>query len=182
MALKIVNTVGDLAKVSASAKASQQLDVGDDVEDVDFKPLSREQAETFRRANPSVSSWAVLAGQLVVGVLAACAAWGLTGSQNVGWSVLYGALAVVIPGALFLRGLGIKVSLLNPGAAVAGFFLWEMVKIGLTIAMLFTAPRWVPDLSWLAMLVGLVVTMKAVWLLLLLRSRSNRQTLIKRVD
>jgi ATP synthase protein I len=81
---------------------------------------------------------------------------------------------VVVPGALFARGLTSKVSSMNPGAAVAGFFLWEMVKIGLTVAMLFAAPRMVSDLSWPALLVGLVVTMKVVWLVLWFQSRSNR--------
>ena len=41
--------------------------------------------------------------------------------------------------------------------------LWEMVKIGLTVAMLFAATRLVKDLSWPAMLVGLVITMKVYW-------------------
>ena len=59
----------------------------------------------------------------------------------------------------------------NPGAAVVGFFLWEMVKIALTVAMLFAAPRLVTDLSWPAMLVGLVVTMKVYWLALLVRPK-----------
>lgn len=62
---------------------------------------------------------------------------------------------------------------MNPGAAVAGFFLWEMVKIGLVIAMLFAAPRIVSDLSWPAMLIGLVVTMKVVWLVLLLDAKTR---------
>jgi ATP synthase protein I len=47
------------------------------------------------------------------------------------------------------------------------------VKIGLAIAMLFAAPRLVLNLSWPAMLVGLVVTMKVVWLVLWLRARLN---------
>ena len=104
MALKIVDSADHLAKVRARSKeASQQGDAGEDVGDEDFEPLSREQAEKFRQANPSVSHWAVLVGQLVVGVLVASAAWGLTGKQNVGWSAFYGALAVVIPGAVFAR-------------------------------------------------------------------------------
>lgn len=110
----------------------------------------------------------------MVGCLVACAAWLLTGRQSAAWSAFYGALAVVIPAALFARGLTSKVSSMNPGAAVAGFFLWEMVKIGLTLAMLFAAPRLVPDLSWPAMLVGLVVTMKVVWLVLLLQPRPKK--------
>ncbi len=140
----------------------------------DFKPLTREQAQKLRETSSFISPWRVLAGQLLVGSLVACAAWLLTGRQSAGWSALYGALAVVIPAALFARGLTSKVSSMNPGAAVAGFFLWEMVKIGLTVAMLFAAPRLVPDLSWPAMLVGLVVTMKVVWLVLLLQPRLKK--------
>ncbi|HQS33478.1 MAG: ATP synthase subunit I [Polaromonas sp. 39-63-203] len=141
------------------------------LEEESFKPLTRQEAAALRRANPSVSPWEVLAGQLAAGVVLALVAGLLNASYSVGWSALYGALAVVLPGALFARGLTSKVASMNPGAAVAGFFLWEMVKVGLTVAMLFAAPRWVPGLSWPAMLVGLVVTMKVVWLVLLLRAR-----------
>ena len=137
--------------------------VYEDEAKVAFKPLSREEAQKLREASPSLSPWVVLAGQLVTGVLVALAAWALTGKQNTGWSALYGALAVVIPGALFARGLTGKVWSMDPGSAVAGFFLWEMVKIGLTMAMLFAASRVVSGLSWLAMMIGLVVTMKIVW-------------------
>jgi ATP synthase protein I len=160
--------------------ASDDIEAGGNEES--FKPLTRQEADKLRQASPSISAGTVLAGQLTTGVVLAVAAVLLTGRQNVGWSVLYGALAVVVPGALFARGLTSKVALMNPGAAVAGFFLWELVKIGLTVAMLFAAPRVVADLSWPAMLVGLVVTMKVVWLVLVLHARSNRQALIKRVD
>lgn len=134
-----------------------------EAKDEGFKPLTREEAQKLREAHPSVSPWAVLAVQLVVGVVVALAAWWLTGRQSVGWSALYGALAVVVPGAVLARGLTSKMSSMNPGAAVAGFFLWEMVKIGLTVAMLFAAPRLIENLSWPAMLVGLIVTMKVYW-------------------
>ena len=160
--------------------AGNELDKGGTEEN--FKPLTREEATKLRQASPSISAWTVLAGQLATGVVVALAAALITGRHAVGWSALYGALAVVIPGALFARGLMSKVALMNPGAAVAGFFLWEMVKIGLTVAMLFAAPRVVMDLSWPAMLVGLIVTMKVVWLVLVLHARSNRQALNKRVD
>ena len=138
------------------------------------KPLSREQAAMFRQQHPVLSPWKVLAGQLAAGLVMALAAWLLTGNPNIAWSVLYGVLAVVIPGALFARGLMSKVSNVNPAAAVAGFFVWEMVKVGLTVAMLFAAPRVVMNLSWPAMLVGLVVTMKVVWLVIFFNSRSKQ--------
>ena len=139
-----------------------------------FKPLTREEAQKLRETVPLLSPWSVLAGQLAVGVLVACVTWALTGQRSAGWSALYGALAVVIPAALFARGLTGKVWSMNPGTAVAGFFLWEMVKIALTVAMLFAAPKLVSMLSWPAMLVGLVVTMKTSWIALLFAARKNK--------
>jgi ATP synthase protein I len=170
---KMTSSVKVVSVNQAVRAASSEFDDADGAINKCFKPLSREEAQKLRSENPSVSPWVVLAGQLVTGALVACAAWALTGKQSAGWSALYGALAVVIPGALFARGLMSKVSSMNPGAAVAGFFLWEMVKIGLVIAMLFAAPRIVSDLSWPAMLVGLVVTMKVVWLVLLLNAKAR---------
>ena len=139
-----------------------------------FKPLTREEAQKLRETVPLLSPWSVLAGQLIAGIAVACVAWALTGQRSVGWSALYGALAVVIPAALFARGLTGKVWSMNPGTAVMGFFLWEMVKIALTVAMLFAAPRLVSMLSWPAMLVGLVVTMKVSWLALVFAARRNK--------
>lgn len=130
----------------------------------DFKPLTAEQARELRARNPSVSPWRVIAGQAVVGLVVALVTWGLTGRQNLGWSAGYGALAVVIPAVVFARGLTGRFASLNPGTAVFGFFLWEMVKMALSMAMLIAAPRLITALSWPAMLIGLVVTMKAAWL------------------
>ena len=131
-----------------------------------FKTLSAEEARQLREQNPPVSPWWVIAGQVVVGLVVALAAWALTGRQNVGWSAGYGALAVVIPAAVFARGLMGRTSSLNAGTAAVGFMLWEMVKIALTVAMLVAAPRLVSGLSWPALLAGLVLTMKVYWLAL----------------
>lgn len=131
-----------------------------------FKPLSAQEARRLREQNPPVSPWWVVGGQAVVGVLVALAAWGLTGKQNVGWSAGYGALAVVIPAAIFARGLTGRFSSLNAGTAALGFMLWEMVKIALTVAMMVAAPRLVAGLSWPALLIGLVLAMKVYWVAL----------------
>ena len=130
------------------------------------KPLSAEEARKVRERNPPVSPWWVVAGQAGVGFLAALAAWGVSGKQNVGWSVAYGALAVVIPAAVFARGLTGRFASLNAGSAAVGFLLWEMVKVALTIAMMMAAPGLVAELSWPAMLVGLVLAMKVYWVAL----------------
>jgi ATP synthase protein I len=159
------------AAVDRAARASGHED---ETERDDFKSLTREQAQQFRKDHPQVSLWHVLAGQFVAGLLVALLAWLLTGRSSAGWSALYGSLAVVIPAALFARGLTGKVWSMNPGTAVAGFFLWEMVKVALTLAMLFAAPRLVSMLSWPIMLVGLVVTMKVSWFALFLAARHKK--------
>jgi ATP synthase protein I len=131
-----------------------------------IQPLSAEQARRVREQNPPVNPWWVVLGQAGVGLVSALLAWALTGRQNVGWSVAYGALAVVIPAAVFARGLTGKFSSLNAGTAAVGFLLWEMVKIALSLAMLALAPRLVAGLSWPALLVGLILAMKVYWVAL----------------
>ena len=101
-----------------------------------------------------------------MGLGVALATWALTSRASAAISAAYGALAVVLPAALFARGVTSKVASLNAGAAGLGFFVWEMVKIALTVAMLFAATRVIPDLSWPAMLAGLIVTMKVYWVVL----------------
>jgi ATP synthase protein I len=142
-------------------------------EEPPFKPLTAQEASRLREQNPPVSPWWVVAGQALVGLVVALAAWALTGRQNVGWSAGYGALAVVIPAAIFARGLTGRFSSLNAGAAAVGFMLWEMVKIASSIALMAAAPRLVPELSWPALLVGLVLTMKVYWIALLYRPRTG---------
>lgn len=131
-----------------------------------FKPLTADQVVELRKRQPLLSVWRVVATQILLGFLAAIAAWWFSGRLAVVYSVVYGAMTVILPSALFARGLTGRVASMNASAAVFGFFLWEIVKIGLTVAMLFAAPRLVSDLSWPAMLVGLVVTMKVYWLAL----------------
>jgi ATP synthase protein I len=128
-----------------------------------FRPLTAEEVHNLRLQQPLLSIWRVVFAQVLVGLAVAAFTWLFTGLVSAAWSSAYGALAVVIPAALFARGLTSKATTLNSGTAVFGFLLWEMVKIGLTIAMLYAAIWLVKDLSWPAMLVGLVVTMKVYW-------------------
>ena len=133
---------------------------------IDFKPLTAEQAKALREQHPSISPWWVVVAQLVVGVLVALIAWGVTGRQTVGWSAACGALAVIVPAALFARGVTGQFAKANAGSAVLSFFVWEFVKILVTVGILFAAHRMVTGLSWPAMLIGLVVTMKVYWIAL----------------
>lgn len=131
-----------------------------------FEPLTAEQAVELRKRQPLLSVWRVVGVQALLGLLVAWFVWMVSGRMAAVYSAAYGALAVIVPAALFARGLTSRMASANVGAAVFGFFLWEMVKIGLTVAMLFAAPRLVEDLSWPAMLAGLVVTMKVYWVAL----------------
>jgi ATP synthase protein I len=131
-----------------------------------FEPLTAQQAAELRKRQPLLSGWRVVGVQALLGLLVAWLVWLVSGRMSAVYSAGYGALAVIIPAALFARGLTSRVASANVGAAVFGFFLWEMVKIGLTVAMLLAAPCLVIDLSWPAMLVGLVVTMKVYWVAL----------------
>lgn len=144
-----------------------------EAEDSDFKPLSAEEAEQWRKRHPPVSIWRIVWGQALVGTLVALVAWLVSGKSHLGWSAAYGAFAVVLPAALFARGMARQKS--SAGASMVGFFGWELVKIVLTVAMLAAAPRLVPGLSWLALLAGMVVTMKTYWIALMVRA-GVRQT------
>lgn len=140
-----------------------------EAEDSDFKPLTAQEAEQWRRRNPPVSPWKVVLGQSLVGVVVALVAWVWTQDVRAGWSAAYGSLAVVVPAALFAYGVLRQKSAPRPGLAMLGFVGWEAAKIVLTIALLVAAPRVVPDLNWLALVAGLVITMKTYWVALMVR-------------
>jgi ATP synthase protein I len=136
-----------------------------------FKPLTREEAQALRAREPSLSPWRVVAMQVAFGGVAALLAALVSGRQAVAWSALYGAAAVVVPGALMARGMTSRLSSLTPGSSAVSFMLWESVKIAVSVAMLVLAPRLVQPLSWPAMLVTMVLCMQVYWLALLWRGR-----------
>ena len=151
----------------------------DGEQESDFKPLTREEAHRWRSAQPQVSVWWLVGVQLLVGLSAGALGWLLTQRASVAWSVLYGAAAVVLPSALMAYGVtSSAVSRLLVGvaqAAFAGFLLWEGVKIVVAVLMLWLAPTVVPDLSWLGLLAGLVLTLKVYWFGFWIRARGSKQ-------
>jgi len=146
------------------ARIPPQDDEDGDANGTDYlRSLTAEEAQKLRLQQPLLSIWRVVLAQVVVGLAVAALTWLFTGRVSAALSAAYGALAVVVPAALFARGLTSKASTINSGTAVFAFLLWEMVKIGLTVAMLYAAIWLIKDLSWPAMLVGLVITMKVYW-------------------
>jgi ATP synthase protein I len=136
-----------------------------------WKVWTRQEAQALRRDQPLLSPWRVVAVQAGVGLLVALVWWLVSGEPSEGWSALYGAAVVVVPGALMARGMTSRLTGMNPGVSAVSFMLWEFLKIGVSVAMLVLAPRWVQALSWPALLVALVVCIKVYWFALLWRGR-----------
>lgn len=145
-------------------------------EEPQIKPLTPQEAAVWRKRQPKVSMWRILGFQALVGLLVALLAWWVV-DRDAGWSAAYGTLAIVVPAALFARGVARNSgSAANAPGAIARLFAWEFVKLVLCIAMLAAAPFLVPNLHWLALLAGMVVTMKTYWLALVTGRASVRKT------
>jgi len=145
-------------------------------EEPPFKQLTAAEAARLREQQPQRSPWWVVTGQLGVGLAVALAAWALTGRQTVAWSAAYGAMAVVLPTAIFARVLTApRTARASPTGAVARFFLWEVIKVVLMVGLLAIAPKIVTALSWPAMLAGLVLTMQVYWVALAVGPRNVKR-------
>jgi ATP synthase protein I len=133
-----------------------------------FRRYSRQEAEQLRKANPQISPWRVVLWMWMATVAIGVIAWVAFGS-SVALSAAYGSLVVVIPAAVLARGMTSPLSRMNVASGAMAFMLWEMVKIGLSIGMLMLAPSLIADLSWPALLVGLILTMKVYFVAAIIR-------------
>ena len=104
--------------------------------------------------------------QLMLAVLLAVSAAWIWGRSSIAFSLMYGALAVVLPSALFARGMTSRLASVNAVSAALSFAVWQGVKMVLTVLLLVLAPRVLNDVSWPALLAGLLLTMKVYWLAL----------------
>lgn len=148
----------------ASASAGWQDSVWPQQEpDPPVQPLTRDEAQALIAKSPSLSPWRVIALQALIGVVVAVIWGGLSRNLPSFISALYGAAVVVVPGALMVRGV------FGRGArrGLGGLLFWEVVKLALVVALLALAPKWVPSLDWVALLVTLVLCLKVNGLVLL---------------
>lgn len=156
-------------------RAADWADQEDEAAKQPFKALTREEAQALRQREPTISPWRVIAVQAALGAVLATLAWLVLDEKGIGWSLLYGAATVVVPGALMARGMTSRLSSMSPGTSAVSFMLWEMVKIAVAVVMLLLAPRVVPGLSWPALLVAMVMAMKVYWLALLWRPAAKKR-------
>lgn len=143
---------------------SDTTDAADEGLEPDFKPLSAEEAQAWRHNNPQASPWRVLLMQVGVGAVLALLTGLASGQWHLAASAAWGAVAVVIPAVVFVRALSRQMRRTQPGSVLVGLFVWELVKIVLTVALLLVAPKVISDLSWFALVASFVVTMKVYWL------------------
>lgn len=153
---------------------ARDSDTPDGVFDEEFKPLTADEARQWRQSNPSVSPWWVIKMQVLVAcVIAVVAGWAF--GQVVAVSAIYGAVAVIFPAMVLARGLRRQPTLKDSGATFLSFVVWEVVKVVLTVALLLAAPKLIPQLNWLALVAGFVVTMKVYWVAAWLQSKRRIQ-------
>jgi ATP synthase protein I len=138
----------------------------DSQDDPAFTPLTAEEARRLREQSPQVSPGWIVGAQVVVGLVSALVAWAVSGNRGVAGSLLYGAWAVALPAGLYARAV--------VRGAGAGFLMWELIKLGLTVAFLAAAPKVVPGLNWLALLAGVILATKMYWVALAVMRRPRR--------
>lgn len=142
----------------------------------DFKPLSAEEAVAWRARHPGMSPWRVLLLQGVVGLVLVALVAAVSGSSSLAASVAWGVVSVWLPALVFARALSRQMRQGKAGSALVGLFVWEFVKVALTVALLVVAPKVIAELNWLALLAGFVVTMKMYWLAMVLNMKRRRQS------
>ena len=149
-------------------------DLDDEAGEESFKSLTREEVQALRAKHPLLSPWRVVVAQAAMGVVIALLWLLLAGAGSKAWlSALGGAAVVVIPNALMAWGVT-RLSRELPVAVVLGFFVWELIKIMLAAAILGAVVKWMPDLSWPALMVALIGCLKVNWLVLLWQGRMKR--------
>lgn len=102
--------------------------------------------------------------QLAATVVAAVIA-GLLGGMTGFYSALLGGLCCVVPNGLFAWRLFVSVH--KPGGAnPVTFFIGELIKIAMTIALLGAVAWLYRDLNWLALIAAFIVALKSYIILL----------------
>jgi ATP synthase protein I len=153
-----------IASVSKTGSGEAKTSAVDAATEPEFKPLTADEAQAWRLKNPALSPWRIIGLQMGAGALMVSLAWLLLDGPQMVASVAWGVVAVVLPAMVFVRALSRQLQVGRLQSALAGLFVWELVKIVLTVALLLVAPKVIPDLNWLALVASFVVTIKVYWL------------------
>lgn len=133
------------------------------------EPMTAPEAAELRR---TLWQWSPLKGvgyQAVAGMLVVLLVVTYTGDAAKVLSTMSGVICVVLPGLVFAFGMRRRGRVSMASAVVSVFFVWELIKVGLTIGLLSVVPLVFAGVEWLYLLAGFVVTVKASWLALIPR-------------
>jgi len=108
--------------------------------------------------------------QAAVSLLAAAVTWAVWG-MNPALSLLAGGGSIVIPNAL----LALRLTLGTPSQAAVTLLVGEFLKIGLSVLLIYLAYLWIVDLSWGALIVGLILTLNVLLLAPWVSGRMDRR-------
>lgn len=126
-------------------------------------PLSRQQADALQAKLGSLCLICGLLwqGSLMAALLVLLAFLGL--GSAVWISALVGVLAAWLPQCLWVLGAGRKLGQLPAAAWLLRLFVWEAAKWLFTLVLMALAVYWIRDISWVALLLAFIVTLKVGW-------------------
>jgi len=132
---------------------------------LEWRQLGAEEAALLRQSQPGISIWQVVGLQFLIGLCCTLLLWAVASNVlAVSWA--YGAMTCILPNLVFARGVTRRWTAHNAVTSTAGFFLWELVKWALALAMMLVAPRVLNPLNWLGLLLGCFVTFKVQWVVM----------------
>lgn len=116
---------------------------------------------------------------LVQGVMVLiCAALAILHSNLSGASLLAGGFSVVVPNFLFAW----RMKIARPEQAAVVWLAGELVKLILTVSLLFIAAQWLEAPIWPALVAGVVVAVLSLFWAPLVLGRVRRQQDAHRID
>jgi len=116
--------------------------------------------------------WVAVSLQVAATLLAGVVAW-LGWGSLVAVSLVAGGGSIAIPNAL----LALRLSTSQPRFAPVVLLIGEFVKIGLSVLLLWAAYRWISNLSWGALIVGVILALKIVWITPWVQGQLDRRQL-----
>ncbi|NBW25287.1 MAG: ATP synthase subunit I [Betaproteobacteria bacterium] len=127
--------------------------------------LSAQEAELLRQSQPGISIWQVLGLQFLISLCGTLLLWAAA-SNVLAASWAYGAMTCLLPNVVFARGVTRRWTAHDALTSTASFFLWELVKWALALAMMLAAPRVLNPLNWPGLLLGCFVVFKVQWVVM----------------
>ena len=132
-------------------------------QDAGFIPLNRQQAQALQAQLGVLCLPCALWGQAVFAAVLLALVWLFGGGAVYGSSVLAGVLLAWLPQCLLVWGLGRQIGKMSAPAWLLQWFIWQGLKWVLTLALMALVVVWIRDVSWLALLLAFIFTLKAGW-------------------